>query len=116
MTHDENWLGLGLILCSDGERIVAIDAAGRVARANVKIAVGDILIDVGGCPASEAKAGLIAGTSLLSAGKVSITVLQLGRTEPTTIELPPVDRSSMEPCSQPAQMQQPCNWRGWGAE
>ena len=93
---DPNRLGLGLTPCNNGERIVAIDSGGRAARAHVKVAVGDVLLEVGGCAASEAKAGLIAGTAALSTGKVWITILQPGRTEPTTIELPPLDASSME--------------------
>ena len=95
-----NRLGLALAPCDDGksERIVAIDPGGRVARAQVKVAVGYVLVDIGGCPATEAKAGLTAGGLELSTDAVSITVLPPGGREPTIIELPPldVDASSME--------------------
>jgi hypothetical protein len=96
--ENSNRLGLALEPCHDGksERIVGIDPAGRVARAQTKIALGQILIDIGGCPATEAKAGLIAGTLALSTSAVSITILQPGQSEPVTIELPPLDEGLPE--------------------
>jgi hypothetical protein len=98
MIRGVNRLGLGLVEFGDGksERIVAIDPAGRVARAHVKVAVGDVLVGIGGCPATRAKVELTEGSARLSTGAVWITILAPGGREPTTIELPPLDASSME--------------------
>jgi hypothetical protein len=95
VSRGANRLGLGLEPCADGktERIVAIDPGGRVARANVKVRVGDVLIDVGGYAATEAKVGLLAGNLALPAGSVSITVSSPGE-QPRYIDLPSLDDAS----------------------
>jgi hypothetical protein len=74
MSRRANRLGLQLEPCTDGktERIVAIDPDGRVARARVKIRVGDVLVEVGGYGATEAKAGLTARSLELPTGTVSM--------------------------------------------
>jgi hypothetical protein len=91
-----NRLGLEVEPCEDGksERIVGIDPDGRVALAQAEIAVGDVLINIGGMLASKAKSELAAGKSRLSAGKVSLTILKPGAREPMWIELPALDETS----------------------